>query len=887
MLEKTFQPNELESSHYEEWEKSGHFQCKPESDKSPFTVMMPPPNVNGSLHVGHGLVMTLQDVIARYQRMKGKDVLWQPGTDHASIAVDLLVRKELEAEGLTKEDIGREEFLKRCWAQKEKSGGTITKQLRKLGATPDWTRERFTMDDDYMNSVIHMFVKMYKDGLIYRDQRLVNWDPKMQTSISDIEVEHKDVKGSLYHVSYQLEDGTGSISIATTRPETILADGAIAVHPDDEKYKDLVGKNVVVPICNRIIPIIADTYVKMDFGSGAVKITAAHDYNDFEVYKRHKVSAGIPLINLMNPNGTMNENCPEDYVGLDRFEARKKIINDLDELEYLIKVEKHIHQVPYGDRSGVVIEPYLTDQWYCDAPKLGVEATKAVEDGRMEFVPKQWENTYYSWMRNLEPWCISRQLWWGYQIPAYYGPDEKIFVAETLEEAQAEADAHYGEAVELRQDDDILDTWYSSGLWPFATLGWPDKTPELDKYYPGDVLVTGFDIIFFWVARMMMMGLYALDEVPFHKVYINGLVRDASGNKMSKSKGNVMDPLVLSEKYGTDAVRFTMCAMCGQGQDVRLAEQRIEGYRNFSTKLWNAARYCEMNDSLPQEEFDPSSVQQPYNQWIIHSLKQAEEGLTKSLGQYRFNDAANGIYQFVWGTFCDWYLEFTKPIINGDDEAAIAETKATTGWVLEQILLLLNPFMPYITEELHKQIAPASRKDELLLGSSWPEFDDALANDDIAAEIQWAQTVISDIRSIRADMSVPVKAKIDLIVEGANEGTATNLSKYAAQIKQMAKINDISTDATPPKGSLKAVIREATYNLPIADLIDLDQERERLNKEISKLDDNIKKISQQLENKNFVANAPEEIIAEKKGIVIQDEEKKTKILQALEQLNAA
>ncbi|MEM7618138.1 MAG: valine--tRNA ligase, partial [Pseudomonadota bacterium] len=500
MLDKTFQPSEIESRQYEDWEKSGLFNSDVNSDKKPYTIMMPPPNVNGSLHVGHGLIMTLQDVLTRYQRMNGKDALWMPGTDHASIAVDLLVRKELEEEGLTKEDIGREAFLERCWKQKEKSGGTIMKQLRKLGATPDWPRERFTMDDPYMKSVIHMFVKMYRDGLIYRDQRLVNWDPKLQTSISDIEVDHKEIKGSLYHVQYELEEGGGHIMIATTRPETILADGAIAVHPDDDKYKELVGKNAIVPVCNRIIPIIADEYVDAEFGSGAVKITAAHDYNDFEVAKRHQ-DKDIQLINLMTPDGKMNENCPEDYVGLDRFEARKKIIKDLDEMDYLVKVEKHTHQVPYGERSGVVIEPYLTDQWYVDAETMAKPALEAVRDGRTEFVPKKWENTYFSWMENIQPWCISRQLWWGYQIPVYYGPDEEIFVAETLEEAQEQADKHYGEKVELRQDEDILDTWFSSGLWPFATLGWPEKTPELEKYYPGDVLITGFDIIFFWVAR--------------------------------------------------------------------------------------------------------------------------------------------------------------------------------------------------------------------------------------------------------------------------------------------------------------------------------------------------------------------------------------------------
>ena len=881
MLDKSFDYNKAEKELYPRWEKSGAFASDVNSEKSPFTIMMPPPNVTGSLHVGHALVTTLQDVMVRYQRMQGRDVLWMPGTDHASIPVDVMVTKQIESEGLTKKDIGRKEFIKRCWQQKENSGGSIMQQIRSLGATPDFERERFTMDDDYMKSVIHMFVKMHKDGLIYRDRRLVNWDPKAQTAISDVEVDHKDVKGKLYHVKYPYEDGSGFISVATTRPETILADGAVAVHPDDEKYKHLVGKFVVVPVCNRIIPIIADEYVKSEFGSGAVKITAAHDYNDFEVYKRHK-DKGIPLINLLNKDGTMNENCPEEYIGLDRFAARDKLIAELDELEYLEKVEDHVHQVPYAERTGVVVEPYLTDQWYCDAPKLGIEATKAVEDGRMEFVPKQWENTYFSWMRNLEPWCISRQLWWGYQIPAWYGPDGEIFVEETEAEAYEASLKHYGESVELIQDEDILDTWFSSGLWPFATLGWPDKTPELERYYPSDVLVTGFDIIFFWVARMMMMGLYAMDEVPFKKVYMNGLVRDSKGAKMSKSKGNVLNPLDLSEKYSADALRFTLCALCGQGRDVKLSEQRLEGYRNFTTKLWNAARYCQMNDAVPTEHFNPSLVENSINQWVIDETVSVIKSLEDSMSQYRFNDAANCLYHFVWGTFCDWYLEFTKPLLNEDNGHFVAETKETTGWVLGQIIRILNPFMPYMTETLYKEFY---NTDDLLMLTEFPKANMDLRDANAHEEITWLQRLISDIRSVRTDMNVPASAKLDVLFLGGSDEAQKRLKSHEVIIFKMARVKSIVEVKDMPKGALQIVIDDMTIGLPVANIINLDKEQERLKNQIDKLEKDIKQINGKLKNQGFVNNAPAEIIEEQKSrrqealIIIK------KLELALQQLN--
>jgi len=880
-LDKSFDSNAIEQTHYQQWEQSGHFKCDPSSKAEPFTVMMPPPNVTGSLHMGHALNCTLHDILVRWNRAKGKDTLWQPGLDHAGIATQMVVERNLAEEQIDRRDIGREEFIKKVWEWKEQSGGTIVGQQKRLGTTPDWDRARFTMDEGLSKAVTKVFVQLHKEGLIYRDKRLVNWDPKFQTAVSDIEVEHKEINGSLYHVQYPLEDGSGFINIATTRPETILADGAIAVHPDDEKYKDLVGRFAVVPVADRIIPIIADEYVDAEFGSGAVKITAAHDYNDFEVAKRHP-DKEIQLINLMTPDGKMNENCPPDYVGLDRFEARKKIIKDLDELDYLVKVEKHKHQVPYGDRSGVVIEPYLTDQWYVDAQKMAIPAIEAVESGKTEFIPKNWENTYYSWMKNIQPWCISRQLWWGHQIPAWYDEQGNVYVAASEAEAQEQA----GEGVKLTRDEDVLDTWFSSALWPFSTLGWPDKTPELDKYYPGDTLITGFDIIFFWVARMMMMGIHFMGDVPFKKVYIHALVRDGKGQKMSKSKGNVIDPLDLIDSYGADSLRFCLTAMAAQGRDVRLSEDRVAGYRNFTTKLWNAARYCEMNDALPRSDFAPAGATHTLNKWIMGALIDCQVSVDKAIEGYRFNDAANALYQFVWGTFCDWYLEFTKPILNGSDEAAKAEVRGTTGWVLEQILRLLNPIMPYVTEELYANIAER-QEGGVLLGEPWPVYDSALKDTDANAKVDWVIKIISEIRSVRADMNVPPKAMIDLIIKDASAAHKALFHEFGQVIQTMARLETIGFDLDAPKGSIQTVVDDITLIMPIADIIDLDQERARLEKEIEKLDENIAKIAKQLDNQNFVSNAPAEVIEEKRDIVANDEAKKEKLLGALKQLEAA
>ena len=700
-LDKTYHPEEVETRRYEEWEHSGAFAPGqvPEAggNGQPYTIVIPPPNVTGSLHMGHALNNTLQDILIRYHRMKGDQALWQPGTDHAGIATQMVVERMLEAEGVKRTDLGRDKFVERVWDWKAESGGTITKQLRRLGASCDWSRERFTMDEGLSKAVVKVFVELHKQGLIYRDKRLVNWDPKLHTAISDLEVEQRETKGKMWYFKYPIEGQDGQfITVGTTRPETMLGDTGVAVHPDDERYTDLVGKNVVLPITGRLIPIVADHYADPEKGSGAVKITPGHDFNDFEVGKR----AGLEIINILDANAHLNENVPEKYQGMERFKARDAILAEMEDLGLLDRVEDNDMTVPHGDRSGVVVEPWLMDQWFVDAKTLAKPAIEAVESGKTRFVPKTWENTYFEWMRNIQPWCVSRQLWWGHQIPAWFGPDGEVFVEMSAEAAQAAADAHYGKTVELTRDPDVLDTWFSSALWPFSTLGWPDETPELARHYPTDVLVTGFDIIFFWVARMMMMGLHFMDEVPFHTVYIHALVRDEKGQKMSKSKGNVIDPLDLINKFGADALRFTLTAFAAQGRDVKMSESRVEGYRNFCTKIWNAARFCDMNECRVDPNFNPNSVNSTLNRWIVGKVSEAEKAMTAALGAYRFNDAAGALYAFTWNTFCDWYLEFAKPVFMGTDETAKAETRATTAWVLDQIITLLHPIMPFITEEL-------------------------------------------------------------------------------------------------------------------------------------------------------------------------------------------
>ncbi len=893
MLDKTYDPKEIEARRYPEWEQAGAFRAHPGSAKPPYCIVIPPPNVTGSLHMGHALDNTLQDVLIRWRRMKGDDVLWQPGTDHAGIATQMVVVRNLEQEGIglavegaarndaNKKLLDREEFLAKVWEWKAFSGGTITGQLRRLGASCDWSRERFTMDEGLSKAVLKVFVELYKAGLIYKDLRLVNWDPKMLTAISDLEVESREVKGSLWYFKYPIEGAADEfIVVATTRPETMLGDTGIAVHPDDPKWKHLIGKHAVLPLVGRRIRIVADEYSDPEKGSGAVKITPAHDFNDFEVGRRHDLEA----INIFDKFARVNDNAPEKYRGLDRFDARKKIVAEMEELGLVEKIEPHTHAVPYGDRGGVPVEPYLTEQWYADAKKLAEAPIAAARDGRVKFVPERGRDEFFRWMENIQPWCVSRQLWWGHQIPAWYGPDKKVFVALSEEEARAEARAHYGKDVELERDPDVLDTWFSSALWPFSTLGWPDQTPELAKYYPTSVLVTGWDILFFWVARMMMMGMHFMKEVPFGTVYLHGLVTDEKGQKMSKSKGNVIDPLELIDKYGADALRFTMTSLAAsQAGRLRLAPARVEGSRNFATKLWNATRYAEMNGAALPKGFDPTSAKLTVNKWMLGELARANAAIDKALTEFRLNEAATTLYEFIWGVVCDWYVELTKPILQGADGADKDETRAVTAFVLRETIKLLHPVMPFITEELWDKLGHRAEHGALI-GQPWPVTPALDAEAD--AEMGWLVKLISDIRSARAELNVPAGAKLRMLVVGGDAPTAKRLDTHRAAIERLARIEGIEAASTAPKGALQIVVGEATYALPVTDVIDLKAEGARLQKEIKKLADEVVKIDAKLSNDAFVSRAPEEVVEEQRERRSQAEQTRARLSTALERLGA-
>ena len=879
MLEKHYKPGLLEEKFYKRWEKSGGFAADPGSSKKPYTIMMPPPNVTGSLHMGHGLTFSLQDILIRYHRKTGRDTLWQPGTDHAGIATQMVVERQLAEDGVSRQDLGRSKFLEKVWDWKNESGGTITEQLRSLGASPDWEREKFTMDPELSIAVSRVFVELYKQGLIYRDKRLVNWDPKLLTAISDLEVQQVETKGKLWHFKYPIEACQDEfITVATTRPETMLGDTGIAVHPDDPRYKKFVGKKAVLPLVGRLIPIVADEYSDMEKGSGAVKITPAHDFNDFEVGRRHE----LELINIFDEKAKLNKNVPEKFVGLDRFEARKIIVADMEELGLLSLVEDTDHVVPHGDRSQVPIEPWLTDQWYCNAKILAQEPIKAVQDGRTKFVPKNWENTFFEWMKNIQPWCISRQLWWGHQIPAWFGPDGQVFVEETEEAAVAEAEKYYGEPVILKRDEDVLDTWFSSALWPFSTLGWPNQTKELEKYYPGEVLVTGFDIIFFWVARMMMMGLHFMKEVPFQTVYIHALVRDEKGQKMSKSKGNVLDPLDLIGKYGSDALRFTLAAMAAQGRDIKLAEGRIEGYRNFATKLWNAARFAQLNSCSYEPAFQPNLVVSKVNKWIISETVQMVRNIEIAIASYRFNDAANLIYQFTWATFCDWYLEFTKPLLANSENVLLKETRETTSWVLKQIFNSLNPLMPYITEELWEQFEFGG----LLINEDWPTFDDNLIAPDATKEISWVIALINEIRSTRSAANINVKSKVQVLMKRFDKERISYVEANEELIIRLGNLESLkSTKDDFPKGTIQSVVEGNLFGLVITEDIDFESEKDRISKDLIKIKREMEKFESKLSNEKFLEKAPEKVIRETRNRLDEAKKKADKLNQVLEGFN--
>ncbi len=903
MLDKTFDPTAAEPRLYAAWEASGGFAPRTEGAADAYSIVIPPPNVTGSLHIGHALNNTLQDILARYHRMKGKAVLWLPGTDHAGIATQMVVERQLAAAGnVGRRDMGREAFVETVWKWKAESGGTIVRQLRRLGASCDWSRERFTLDEGLSAAVRKVFVQLYRDGLIYRDKRLVNWDPHFQTAISDLEVEQKEVDGAYWHFAYPLADGVtyehpvaiddegrptewetrDHIVVATTRPETMLGDTGVAVHPEDDRYKGLVGKSVILPITGRRIPIVADDYADPTKGSGAVKITPAHDFNDFGVGKR----AGLAALNVMDAFGRITAadtpDVPADYVGMDRFVARKAIVARAEEEGWLKEIEKTRHMVPHGDRSGVVIEPWLTDQWYVDAAVLARPALKAVEDGATVFEPKSYEKIYFEWLRNIEPWCISRQLWWGHRIPAWYGPNGEIFVAETEAEARAQA----GD-LPLTQDEDVLDTWFSSALWPFSTMGWPEKTEDLARFYPTSDLVTGFDIIFFWVARMMMMGLHFTGEVPFRRVIINGLVRDEKGQKMSKSKGNVIDPLEIIDALGADPLRFTMAILSGT-RDIKLSRQRIEGYRNFGTKLWNAARFSQMNGCERVAGFDPAAVDGALNRWIRGELTRTERAVSAALEAGRFDEAAQALYRFIWNVFCDWYLELAKPVFNGADEAARAETRAMTAWTLDQTLKLLNPIMPFITEELWGALGKvgAPREEGLLLTAAWPDLPDSFIDAAAEAEITWLVDLVTDVRALRGEMNVPPSAKPALTFVQPDAATAALADRHRDLILTLARVSGADSAPAAPAGAVTIVSGATTAALTLAGIIDLSAERARLEKEIAAFDSDIGHVMKKLGNPNFVARAAPEVVEEQRAKLAEAEGGKARLAQALERLKA-
>ncbi len=900
-MDKTFNPHSIEQACYQAWEEKGYFKASGTGE--PYCILLPPPNVTGSLHMGHAFQHTIMDALIRYNRMKGNDTLWQCGTDHAGIATQMVVERQLNAKGLTRHDLGREDFVSKIWEWKAESGGTITKQMRRLGTSPDWTREAFTMDDDLSNAVQEVFVQLHEEGLIYRGKRLVNWDPVLHTAVSDLEVLNEEEAGFMWHLRYPLADGSGELVVATTRPETMLGDTAVAVHPEDERYQSLIGKEIKLPLTGRLIPVIADDYVDAEFGTGCVKITPAHDFNDYDMGKRHD----LPMINILTDDAKINDNAPEAYRGLDRFDARKQIVADLNAQGVLVKVEDHTLKVPRGDRTGAVIEPYLTDQWYVAVESLAKPAIEAVENGEIKFVPENWSKTYYQWMHNIQDWCISRQLWWGHRIPAWYDDAGNVYVGRS--EAEVREKHNIPAPTALRQDEDVLDTWFSSALWPFATMGWPDKTPELDKFVPSSVLVTGFDIIFFWVARMIMMTKKFTGKIPFKEIYITGLIRDENGDKMSKSKGNVLDPIDLIDgieleplvtkrtggmmqpklaakiekntrkqfpeginAYGTDALRFTFAAMASTSRDINFDMGRVEGYRNFCNKIWNASRFVLMNT----EEFDTGKdcgelSLSLADEWIIDRFQHTVADVTKAMGEYRFDLAAQSIYEFTWNQFCDWYLELSKPVLQSDEttDAEKRGTRHTLINTLEQLLRLAHPIMPFITDTIWQRVAPLTAinaTDTSIMVQPFVQFDETKTNAQASGDIEWLKQVIVGVRNIRGEMDIAPSKALDVLLKNVSAEDARRLAATQAVLTKLARLGSVTVLEAGEKGpaSATALVGEMEVMIPMAGLIDKAAELVRIAKAVDKIEKDMARTQGKLNNQGFVAKAPEAVIAKER-----------------------
>jgi valyl-tRNA synthetase len=923
-MDKTFEPQSIEQQCYKSWEEAGLFKASGSGD--PYCILLPPPNVTGSLHMGHGFQQTIMDALTRYHRMKGDNTLWQVGTDHAGIATQMVVERQLNAEGKTRHDLGREDFIKKVWEWKEHSGGTITGQMRRLGTSPDWSREVFTMDEDLSKAVTEVFVKLHEEGLIYRGKRLVNWDPVLHTAVSDLEVLNEEEDGHMWHMRYPLADGSGELVVATTRPETMLGDTAVAVHPDDERYQRFIGKEIKLPITGRLIPVIADDYVDQEFGTGCVKITPAHDFNDYDMGKRHN----LPMINILTDDAKINDDAPEAYRGLDRFDARKQIVADLEAQGALVKIEPHKLKVPRGDRTGAVIEPYLTDQWYVAVESLAKPAIEAVESGEIRFVPENWNKTYYQWMHNIQDWCISRQLWWGHRIPAWYDENGKVFVGRTEEEVREKHGL--GSDVTLSQDDDVLDTWFSSALWPFATMGWPEETPDLETFVPSSVLVTGFDIIFFWVARMIMMTKKFTGKIPFKDIYITGLIRDENGDKMSKSKGNVLDPIdlidgidieslvtkrtagmmqpQLAEKiakrtrkqfpdgiqaYGTDALRFTFAAMASTSRDINFDMARVEGYRNFCNKIWNASRFVLMNTEEHDTGRDGGEmVLSMADRWIWAKFQQTLVEFEKALEDYRFDIAAQTVYEFTWNQFCDWYLELTKPVLSNDasTDAEKRGTRHTLINVLESLLRLLHPLMPFITDTIWQRVVPLSAlkvdAGASIMVQAFPEVEAAKQDDNVLADIEWVKKFIVGIRNIRGEMDISPNKPLNALLKNVSDEDARRLDAAKAFLDKLSKLETVTIlkDGEEAPASATALVGEMEILIPMAGLIDKDAELARITKAMEKIEKDVSRTRGKLGNEKFVSNAPEAVIEKERGKLEEGEKALAKLKEQFETIKA-